>query len=211
MRSPLTTDLYAGEPAGVSRETISRLELYVALVQKWTKSVNLVSRGDHDALWPRHVLDSLRLLPLIPQGTARAIDLGSGAGFPGLVLALASNIPFDLVEADRRKAAFLVEAQRVTGAPVQVHCARIEDVALPPAPLLTARALAPLTTLLGFANRLLRPGGTALFPKGARANEEIAAASQQWFMRVARHDDPRNPGSTILAITELTHARAYDP
>jgi len=211
VRSPLTTDPYAEEPAGVSCEVTRRLELYVALVQKWTKSVNLISRGDHDALWPRHVLDSLRLLPLMPQGAARAIDLGSGAGFPGLVLALASNIPFDLIEADRRKAAFLVEAQRVTGAPVQVHCARIEDVALPPAPLVTARALAPLTTLLGYANRLLLPDGTALFPKGARANEEIAAASQQWFMQVKRHDNPWNPGSTILAITELTDARAYDP
>lgn len=204
--SPLTTDPSPGQPENVSRETMRRLELYVILVRKWTKSVNLVSQGDHDALWPRHVLDSLRLLPLLPADATRAIDLGSGAGFPGLVLALASGIPFDLIEADRRKAAFLVEAQRVTGAPVQVHCARIEEVALSPAPLVTARALAPLATLLAYAHRLLLPGGTALFPKGARADEEIVAAEQQWRMQVARHDDPRNPGSTILAITELTHA-----
>src|ERR1700738_4375218 len=87
-RSPLTTDPSAGPPENVSRETMRRLELYAILVRKWTKSVNLVSQGDHDALWPRHVLDSLRLLPLIPGGATRAIDLGSGAGFPGLVLAL---------------------------------------------------------------------------------------------------------------------------
>jgi len=185
---------------------MERLGQYVALVQKWTKSVNLVSQRDHDALWPRHVLDSLRLLPLIPAGATRAIDLGSGAGFPGLVLALASNIRFDLIEADRRKAAFLIEAQRVTDAPVQVHCARIEELDLPAAPLVTARALAPLATLLAYADRFLLPGGTALFPKGARADDEIAAARQQWRMQVRRHDDPRRPASTILAVTGLTHA-----
>ena len=197
----------AGHSApSVSRETLDRLEGYVALVQRWTQSINLVSQGDRDVIWTRHVLDSLRLLPLIPPGTASGTDLGSGAGFPGLVLSLASGIPFHLVEADRRKAAFLVEARRVTGAPVEIHCARIETVSLPRAPLVTARALAPLSSLLAYADRLLLPGGTALFPKGARADKEIAAARQDWTMQVTRIDDSRHPASTILAITGLTHA-----
>lgn len=177
-----------------------RLRAYAALLARWTQRINLVSRGDEPHLWERHVLDSLRLLPLIPPGIDRAIDLGSGAGLPGLVLAVASGIRFELVESDRRKAAFLLEAQRVTGAPVEIHCARIEAVTLPPAPLVTARALAPLETLLGLAAPLLAPGGVALFPKGARAAEEIAAARRTWHFDVERAGAADSP---ILAVTGL--------
>ena len=194
------------KPSSVSRETFERLNAYCTLVQKWNRSISLVSQGDHEIIWSRHVLDSLRLLPLIPNDATHAIDLGSGAGFPGLVLALASGIPFDLIESDHRKAAFLIEAQRVTGAPVHIHCARIEDLRLPLAPLITARALAPLTVLLAYAHRLLLPGGTALFPKGVRAAQEIAAAERHWRMHVNRFDDPQHPDSTILAISGLAHA-----
>ena len=199
---------YAPDPPldELSPELLDRLNTYVALVQRWTKSINLVSKGDHELIWPRHVLDSLRLIPFIPRDARRGIDLGSGAGFPGLVLALVTGMPFDLVEADRRKAAFLIEAQRVTGAPAQIHDSRIEDLCLPPAPLVTARALAPLTTLLAYAHRLLEPGGTALFPKGARVVQEIADAERHWRMQVNRFEDPQHPGSIILAITNLDHA-----
>ena len=98
---------------------------------------------------------------------ARAIDLGSGAGFPGLILALATSSQFDLIEADQRKAAFLREAARVTGAPVRIHATRIESAGLAPAPLITARAVAPLSKLLALAAPLLAPGGHCLFLKGA--------------------------------------------
>ena len=185
---------------------LDRLECYVALVGKWTRSINLVSERDRGFVWPRHVADSLRLLPLIPKGAGRGVDLGSGAGFPGLVVALAAGIPFDLVEADHRKAAFLREAQRATGAPVVVHCSRIEELALPPAPLLTARALAPLPALLEHASRFLSPGGTALFPKGARVEAELDQARRQWRMQARRADDPGRPGSTVLVITGLARA-----
>ena len=193
-------------PGIISPEIIDRLEQFVALVQKWTQSINLVSRGDRELLWSRHVQDSLRLLPLIPQGTTRGLDLGSGAGFPGLVLALASGIPFDLVEADRRKAAFLVEAQRLTGAPVQIHCTRIEQLSLPRAPLITARALAPLTRLLEYADRFLAPGGICLFAKGAHAGMEVTEALQHWRMQITQASDPDFPESTVIAITDLTRA-----
>ncbi len=186
--------------------TAERLEQFAALLQKWTKSINLVSQGDRAHLWPRHILDSLRFVPLIPAGTPRGMDLGSGAGFPGLVVALVSGIPFDLIEADGRKAAFLIEAQRVTGAPVQVHCTRIEELSLPPAPLITARALAPLATLVAHAHRLLAPGGTALFAKSARVEDEIAHAEKHWRMQIRQFDHPSNAGSTILAVTDIAHA-----
>lgn len=188
----------------IPRETIERLERFVGLVEKWTQSINLVSRRDRELIWSRHVLDSLRFLPLIVPNTARGLDLGSGAGFPGLILAMVSGIPFDLVEADRRKAAFLIEAQRVTGAPVQVHCERIERLSLPRVPLITARALAPLAELLAYADRFLDPSGLALFAKGAHVDAEIAVAMQHWRMHISRSCDPGHPDSTVLAITGLT-------
>lgn len=204
------TPLYGKTPDipmdAVPRETAERLQQFAALLQKWTKAINLVSQGDRSHLWPRHIADSLRFVPLIPAGTPRGMDLGSGAGFPGLVVALASGIPFDLVEADSRKAAFLIEAQRVTGAPVQVHCTRIEELSLPRAPLITARALAPLPALLAHAHRLLAPGGTALFAKGARVEEEIAQAEKHWRMSIERSGHEGGSGSTILAVTGIAHA-----
>ena len=197
----------AGLP-GVPRETVDRLRAYAALLAKWTAAINLIATSDRGLIWPRHVLDSLRLLPLIPSGTPRGIDLGSGAGLPGLVLAIVSGIPFDLIESDRRKAAFLREAVRETGAPAVVHSCRIEAATLDPAPLVTARALAPLPALLTLTAPLLAPGGIALFPKGARAAAELAEARRAWRMDVTRHDDPAHPGSTILSITHLRHAEA---
>lgn len=197
------------DPApAVSRETLERLQAYAALLAKWTVAINLVAAADRGLIWPRHVADSLRLVPLIPPGTQRGVDLGSGAGLPGLVLAVATGIPFDLIESDRRKAAFLMEAARATAAPVTVHPCRIEEAEVSPAPLVTARALAPLPALLALAAPLLAPGGTALFPKGARAAAELAEARRTWRMAVAQHDDPAHAGSTILAITDLRHAEA---
>ncbi len=189
----------------VSRETMDRLRNYVALLLRWNATINLVGRGDADLLWTRHVADSLRLAPLVPPGADAATDLGSGAGLPGLVLAVVTGVPFALVEADRRKAAFLLEAARVTAAPVTVHCIRIEAAQLPPAPLVTARALAPLPRLLDYAYPLLAPGGACLFPKGAGADAEIAAARHQgWRFTVERHDDPAAPDSTVLRIADLS-------
>ena len=191
---------------GVSRETLDRLRAYAALLEKWTAAINLIGSADRGDIWSRHVEDSLRLLPLIPPGTSCAIDLGSGAGLPGLVLAIASGISFDLVESDQRKAAFLQEAARITAAPVKVHAARIEAVTLLPAPLVTARALAPLDALLALAAPLLAPGGTALFPKGARVGEELDQARRAWCMDAVQHTSPGQPGA-ILSITGLHPVR----
>lgn len=187
-------------PNSASCEALVR---FAELLLRWNRTVNLIARGDESDLWQRHIEDALQLVPLIPASADRGIDLGSGAGFPGLILALATGIPFDLIEADQRKAAFLREAARVTGAPVRVHAARIEAVALPPAPVLTARALAPLPRLLHLAAPKLTPGGVALFPKGTDSDAELTAARREWHMRIDRVPSRTAPGAVILKISEL--------
>ncbi|MBS0638928.1 MAG: 16S rRNA (guanine(527)-N(7))-methyltransferase RsmG [Proteobacteria bacterium] len=190
---PITTDAAATE----------RLNRFADLLEKWNASLNLVAPRDIPVLWQRHIADSLQLLPLLPGSLDRAVDLGSGGGFPGLVLAIASGVPFDLIEADQRKASFLRTAIRETGAPAAVHACRIEAADLPPARLVTARALAPLPRLLPLAARLLTPDGTCLFLKGARAGEEIADASPNWDMTLDRVPSGTNPDGVILRISAL--------
>ncbi|HVY14408.1 MAG TPA: 16S rRNA (guanine(527)-N(7))-methyltransferase RsmG [Rhodopila sp.] len=183
-----------------------RLRRFTALLLRWNATLNLIAPRDAPAVWERHVEDSLQLAPLIPEGTDRAVDLGSGGGFPGLVLAIATGIRFDLIESDRRKAAFLRSAILETGAPAEVHACRIEDAAVPPAPLVTARALAPLPRLLPLVARLLAPEGTCLLLKGARVQEELAAASAGWRMEVSTTPSRTGPDGTILQITGLQAA-----
>jgi 16S rRNA (guanine527-N7)-methyltransferase len=190
--------------ADVSRETHRALLRFAALLLRWNRTVNLISPSDEQHLWQRHIDDSLQLLPLMEPLPSHAIDLGSGAGFPGLVLALASGVPFDLVEADRRKCAFLREAARITGAPVQIHPVRIEAASLPPAPLVCARALAPLPRLLEMATPLMTAGGQCLFLKGANAAEELTHTSAEWQMQVDRVPSRTDPQASILRICNPT-------
>ena len=179
------------------------LNQFAALLVRWNRTVNLIARGDEPCIWPRHIEDSLQLAPFIPAHTERGIDLGSGAGFPGLILALATGRPFDLIEADQRKAAFLREAARMTRAPVRVHAARIEAATLLPAPLVTARALAPLPDLLRLAAPKLTNDGMALFLKGANHDAELTRARREWQMRVERIPSRTAPGAVVLKISEL--------
>jgi 16S rRNA (guanine527-N7)-methyltransferase len=188
----------------VSRETQTRLEAFVALLRRWNSTINLVAREDEDHIWPRHVCDCLQLLPLIPPGTGDAIDIGSGAGFPGLVLAIAAGRRFHLIEADQRKVAFLRDAQRATGAPVTIHWTRAERAGLAPAALVTARAVAPLERLLALAHPLLAPEGVCLFHKGRRVQSELTDAGAKWHMRVERIPSRTGEDATILRISHLT-------
>lgn len=191
-------------PFPVSRETADRLDRFLTLVLTWNRTINLVARQDERQLRERHLQDSLNLLPYLPADFTHAIDLGSGGGFPGLVLAIATGRRFDLVEADQRKAAFLREAGRITAAPVTVHADRIERLHLSPAPLVTARALAPLSTLLAWAHPLLEAGGVAVFPKGRTANEELTQARLQWHMRVEQWSNPLALDARILRLSEIS-------
>lgn len=183
--------------------TDDRLRLFADLLLRWNGTLNLIAPRDADVIWDRHIKDSLQLVPLIPAGTERAIDLGTGGGFPGLVLAIATGIRFDLIESDRRKASFLRTAVLETGAPATVHCCRIEDAAVPPADLITARALAPLPRLLPMAARLLTAEGVCLFLKGGKADEEIAAAESAWTMAVSKIPSQTSGDGIVLRLTGI--------
>jgi 16S rRNA (guanine527-N7)-methyltransferase len=185
-----------------------RLETYAALLSRWTRTINLVSQASLRDLWRRHMLDSAQLLPLLPAAPADRrriiVDLGSGAGFPGMVLALLDAGEVHLVESDRRKAVFLREAARETGADVLVHNQRIEDMSPIAADVVTARACAPLPKLLKYAYEI--PGsvpGTrpcCLFLKGQRADQELTEAGKQWTMLVDSFPSRSDPSGTILRI-----------
>ena len=179
--------------------------MFARLVVMWNSRINLVSRSDEASIWSRHVEDSLQLLPLIPDGIFSALDIGTGAGFPGLVLAIATGIPYILVEADARKAAFLVEAARLTATPARVVNARIEHASLPPTPLITARAVAPLSKLLSWATPHLSDGGTLLLLKGVSADQEIADAASAWTMHIDRRISSTGNGA-VLRITGIAPA-----
>lgn len=186
---------------GVSRETLDRLTCFADLLVRWTAKINLISPGDVPHLWERHILDSLQLVPLIERG-ARVTDLGSGGGFPGLIIAIAADAEVTLVESDRRKAAFLREASRATGCRTTVVNQRIEAANVPPAPVVTARALANLSQLLTWTEKLVTDDGYALFLKGQQAADELTNAERDWHMTVT-HIPSRTPGGTILKISDI--------
>jgi 16S rRNA (guanine527-N7)-methyltransferase len=184
----------------------ARLAVFADLLGRWNERINLVSQSDIQSLWPRHIDDSLQLLPHLISRSEPAIDLGSGAGFPGLILAIASGQLFHLVEADRRKAAFLREAARETQAPVVLHNARIEDVTLDhPSAVLTARALAPLPELLRWSSRLLATHGVCLFLKGRQVQHELTQARREWQMDVELLPSRTDAAGTILKISKARY------
>jgi 16S rRNA (guanine527-N7)-methyltransferase len=187
----------------LSPQVAAALAAYEALLRKWNATVNLVSAADLPLLWPRHIEDSLQLGFVAGPLPPRAIDFGSGAGFPGLILAIAFGIEVDLIEQDQRKAAFLREAVMVTGAPAHVHAAKIERVTLPPAPLVVSRALAPLPVLLRLAYPLLTPNGFCLFPKSRGALPEITEAERHWSMRIDRLPSSTDANGVILRVSGL--------
>jgi 16S rRNA (guanine527-N7)-methyltransferase len=189
--------------SGISVAVESRLRAFESLLLRWNARINLVSRDDAQDLWTRHILDSVQLAPLLPPAADTLVDLGSGAGFPGLVLAIVTGRLAHLVEADQRKAAFLREAIRETAANAVVHAARAETLELPSAPVVTARALAPLAALLPLARHFLTDDGACLFPKGRTCEDELTAAANEWHMRVERFPSETGPGATILRISEI--------
>jgi len=203
MSSALAPEAFA-QRMGVSRETRLCLERYLDLLRRWQARINLVGAATLEDPWRRHMLDSAQLAPLVPAG-ARVADLGSGAGFPGLVLALLRGGPVDLIESDTRKAAFLREAVRITGAAAAVHNTRAERLALA-ADAVVARACAPLDRLLGLAAPLLAAGGVCLFLKGARAEEELRAARMRWRMTVRRRPSLSAPDGVVLELSDIARA-----
>jgi 16S rRNA (guanine527-N7)-methyltransferase len=200
--APLDPEGFATE-IGVSRETLDRLRLYAALLTKWTARIDLIAPSTLPDLWRRHLLDSAQLHPLLPPDARRLVDLGSGGGFPGLVLAILGAPDVHLVESDQRKCAFLREVARATGTTVTIHTARIEAAAPLAGDVVTARALAPLERLLGWAVPHLAPGGVCLFLKGARNDDELTAAARTWTMEVDPLPSRSDPSGRILRLTGI--------
>jgi 16S rRNA (guanine527-N7)-methyltransferase len=169
----------------VSRETSGRLDLLARELRRWQEVKNLVGPGTVDRVWTRHIADSLQLLDIMPEARSW-VDLGAGAGFPGLVIGIAAmeqdGMRVELVESNGRKCAFLRHVVRLTGAPVSIHQARVEAVIgrFVGHDVVTARALAPLPQLLAWAEPLLTTGTTGLFPKGREAEAELTEAAKSW-------------------------------
>ncbi len=197
----------------VSHETVVALDQFVQLFLRWQKAVQLVASSTVPKLWTRHIADSLQLLELI--GEAKTIaDLGSGGGFPGLVLAIAlrekSDAMVHLIESDTRKAAFLSEVIRVTNSPAKVHAERIESVAkrIGPVDVVTARALAPLPRLLELAEPLVSgtreiSGPRAIFLKGQDVDRELTEAAKSWNIRSKIVTSRTDPSGKILLVQGL--------
>ena len=195
----------------VSRETEQKLRGLCALVKRWNPAVNLVAKSTIADLWSRHLLDSAQLFAHRPQAARTWLDLGSGAGFPGLVMAILADqdqpdLAVTLVESDRRKAVFLSEATRTLGLSAKVICERIEDVAAQNADIVSARALSSLTMLCGHVARHAGANGIGLFPKGANATAEIAEAQAPWHFVVESHGSRTDTGASILVLKDVRHA-----
>ncbi len=190
----------------VSRETLERLDTIAALLVKWQRTINLVAPASIPVLWQRHVADSLQLLDYAPPDVMRWVDLGSGGGFPGLVVAAAragGDFRMHLVESDQRKAAFLREAARQADLPVTVHAARIEIAAPQLAAgtgVVSARALAPLPLLLDLAAPFLDSGALGLFLKGRDAERELTEARKGWTLDCALHPSLTDPDGRVVVV-----------
>ena len=189
--------------ASVSRETLDQLHTYESLVAKWSPTINLISKGDIPHIWSRHIIDSLQLSAYIPRTATRITDIGSGGGFPGIVLACSTKLPFDLIESDARKCAFLREAARELGLNVTVHNIRLENSQTPPASVVTARGFAPLDRLIPQSLHLLAPNGYFLLPEGRNADNELTEAAKEWHMHVERYASISDSQAAILKLSDI--------
>jgi 16S rRNA (guanine527-N7)-methyltransferase len=185
-------------------ETTDRLAAYRSLLLRWNARINLISGETATEIDQRHIADCAQLGPLLP-GEGPVADIGSGAGLPGMVLAIFQpDRAFHLVESDKRKAAFLVEASAQLKLPmVRVHACRAENAKLPALSAITARACAPLASLLPYAVKFLAPGGVALFPKGKTAEKELTEAALDWHFTLERFPSATSPEATILRLSNI--------
>jgi 16S rRNA (guanine527-N7)-methyltransferase len=198
--------------ANVSRETLGRLCLYADMLRDWNTTHNLVSKRSLDDLWRRHFLDSAQLAELMPAGARTLVDLGSGAGLPGLVLAelLRNRNDFKvvLIEATAKKCRFLEEVAERLELAIDIRNVRIEDAKWEAFDVVTARALAPLSQLLAYAQGFWAPRTTGLFLKGRNLGPELTLAHKSWSMNTREHPSRSDPEGVILEVRELEIARS---
>ena len=174
------------------------------MLVQWQRRVNLVSTASLADVWRRHILDSAQLHALLPATARTVVDLGSGAGFPGLILAIMGGPTVHLVESNRRKCMFLGEVNRATEAGAIIHNARVADLEPLAADVVTARAFAPLPRLLGAAQPHLAEDGMCLILKGRKVNEELTESAKTWIMQTTRYDSSSNPSGTILKLEGIS-------
>ena len=191
------------EASNVSRETLDRLGVYVSLLLRWNQEINLIGRSTEKDLWRRHILDSAQIYTLLPTIASPLVDLGSGAGFPGLILAILGVRDVHLVESDKRKAAFLRQAAQSTGLDITIHAARIEELCPFPAAVVTARALAPLSKLLHLGTRFESGETLYVFPKGQYVDDELTVVHKMWKLTVDRKPSQSDPTGTVLCLSEV--------
>lgn len=203
---------YFAEETNVSRETFQTYETWRNLLTHWNKKINLVSASTIDQFWTRHALDSHQLFALAPVGVKTWIDLGSGAGFPGLAMAIALRDKADasvmMVESNGKKCNFLRAVTRELGLPAQAQQVRAED--LPPAPydVISARAFAPLPKLLAYSARFWGEDTIGIFPKGAGWKNEVDAAELEWSFSVETRESKTDADAKILIVKNLTPLEA---
>ena len=195
----------------VSRETLVRLEEYAALFAKWNPVINLVSKSTLPDVWQRHMRDSAQLWPLCPKGARLWVDMGSGGGFPGIVIAilaaeLAPEMRVILIESDQRKATFLRTVAQTLGLELRVESQRAEDVPPLGADVVSARALTALSGLLPLAQRHLAANGVAIFPKGQSAEQELTDALELWRFAVTKTQSETDHQAVVLQIRDIARA-----
>lgn len=196
----------------VSRETLDRLRIFESLVKKWTKAINLVSRGDISKIWDRHILDSAQIYPYLPESLSIYSDFGSGGGFPSIVLAALlygenPDIEINLIESDGRKAAFLRTALRELKVPGMVWGKRVQEINLSPARVVTARAVAPLADLLSMAQTLINNETICFFPKGVNWKKEVEVARKQWSFDLKVINSRTQSDAVILELGSIERVR----
>ncbi len=199
----MTPQEFAAE-TGVSRETLARLQAYADLLVKWNRSVNLVGRSTLPDLWRRHMLDSAQLWPLVPAHARTLVDLGSGAGFPGMVLAIMGAGGVHLIESNRRKCAFLRTVGRATGTEVTIHAKRVTEVTPFSADVIVSRGLADLPSLLDLASDFTSEHSILLFLKGRGANLELTEAAKRWNMRWQKIPSRTDSDGWILRVEAIS-------
>ncbi|MEM1399196.1 MAG: 16S rRNA (guanine(527)-N(7))-methyltransferase RsmG [Pseudomonadota bacterium] len=185
----------------VSRETLRRLRIYADLLGQWQSRVNLVGPRTIPDMWNRHFFDSAQLYALLPDGPVRMVDIGSGGGFPGLVLSIMGVADTHLIESDQRKAVFLREVVRATGAAAEVHACRAEAVTGLTGDVVMARALAPLERLIPLVQRFVARGSVVLLPKGQHIDEELTRCAIPANIRLERIPSQSDPRGSILRLT----------
>ncbi len=199
----------------VSRETSERLARFAELLKRWNRRVNLVSKDSLKDIWRRHIADSAQLRDVIPRYDGALVDVGSGAGFPGMVLAIMGLANIHLVESSARKCTFLRESARITGGAAAIHNIRLGTDAglltkLPKASIVTARAVSPLANLLDIVYPIVYDRTCCVFHKGARVDDELKAAREIWKFEIERLPNRLDPSGVILKLRHVRRRERFE-